>query len=525
MKKIFSIILFLILAQTLSAQTKFHMRYGSPYYDRAKKVIQTQDGNFVVVGQTNGFGSAGNAFIMKVNATGSILWIKDYSGINVDMIWDVIEQSDKKLMMCGSTSSYGAGGSDGFVMKTDSTGNLIWARAYGSIWWEYFLKISEDGANGFYVAGYAQDVSTTQGTAIIRMDVMGNISWAKWVDAWSAMGDWWPIDMTPIASGGVVLCGSNSTNSDIEVWKFSSSGNLIWSNQYSPGGYGYSILENNNGEILINHAFGNANTVAQSVDNCVMKLDSNGNLIWDKCYGGIYSDWSRTISNTSDGGVIICGFTNSAGNGDDDACLIKIDLNGLVQWAKAYGTAWTEDPSNAVQTSDGGFVFTGQTWAVGFDYDSSKVHLVKTDSLGSSSCNDVSWSPILTNQSTVISTPSTPINFSFQENQITWALNNRYFYTTDICNPASVESIEGEQNIISIYPNPFSTSATISINGQLKMGNGEFVMYDIFGREVKKLSIANYPFSIQRDNLPSGVYFYKVNAENKIIGTGKVIIE
>ena len=57
------------------------------------------------------------------------------------------------------------------------------------------------------------------------------------------------------------------------------------------------------------------------------------------------------------------------------------------------------------------------------------------------------------------------------------------------------------------------------------MDNGEFIMYDVFGREVKKLSIVNSPFSIHRGNLPSGIYFFKVSADEKVIGTGKVIIE
>jgi hypothetical protein len=80
-------------------------------------------------------------------------------------------------------------------------------------------------------------------------------------------------------------------------------------------------------------------------------------------------------------------------------------------------------------------------------------------------------------------------------------------------------------NNISIFPNPFSTETTISINGQPQMNNGEFIMYDVFGRVVKKFKPQTLNFKFERGNLSSGIYFYKVSADGKILGTGKVIVE
>src|SRR4029077_15981822 len=109
MKRNLLIGLFLILNQTLSAQSQFHLRYGTTFHEETKRVIQTNDGNYIVAGQTDGFGSGGNAFLMKVNGNGNIIWIKDYSGINSDIIFDVIELADSNLVMCGATMSFGAG--------------------------------------------------------------------------------------------------------------------------------------------------------------------------------------------------------------------------------------------------------------------------------------------------------------------------------------------------------------------------------------------------------------------------------
>jgi hypothetical protein len=530
MKKILFLATFLIVTQTLFAQGKFQMRYGSPYYDRARKVIQTQDGNFVIVGQTNGFGSGGNALIMKVDGVGTILWSKDYSGINADVIIDIIELSDNKLVMCGETNSYGAGLSDGFVMKTDPLGNIVWARTYGNIGYEQFLKITVDEADGFYVAGYTYDFVNTSST-IIKLDALGNILWNKAVNDASngSSGDVIQgVDIVQIASGGVILAEHTITNTSFSLYKFSALGNLIWSNKYLPtpvgsGLSGLSILEKSNSEILINFALANQNTVAQSADNFIITLSSSGILISDKSYGGTYGEDALTISNTTDGGIIICGVTNSAGNGGNDDCLIRLFPNGSIKWAKAYGTAWGEFSSNALQTADGGFILTGQTWPVGFDNDSSKLYLVKMDSLGNSDCNDISWSPIVTNQTLSIGAALAPVNVLYQENIINWNLNNRHFYSRDICDSIVGISISEKTNKWNIYPNPFSTSATIETETQITSATIE--IFNIFGEQVKTFQLSDSKSKITRDNLSDGVYFYQIVSNNKVVDRGKLIIE
>lgn len=540
MKKVLFISTFLIFIQTLFAQTQFQMRFGSSYFDVAKKVIQTQDGNYIIAGQTNGFGSAGNCFIMKVNPTGAILWLKDYAGINIDKIFDIIELPNKSLAMCGSTSSYGAGYSDGFVMKTDSIGNIVFAKSYGSIHSEYFLKISTvssnaiNATNEYYVAGLAQNSVNTEGTVIIKMDSIGNILWSKWSSNWNAIGlqiggeGWYPISMTPIASGGVLVLGNISGTNGFDIFKYTSAGSLVWSKRYSPGTltfgmFGYSILENSVGQIIINYADGNANTVAQSLDIGLIKLDSAGNFILNKSYGGTYTDYCNTISNTSDGGIIICGYTNSAGNGDYDVCLIKLNQNDSVQWAKAYGTPWTECASNVVQTFDGGYILTGQTWSTGTNIDSSKVYLVKVDSLGNSSCNDISWTPIVFNQPLNSGNPVNPVNFTFQVNPITWNVNNRQFYSVDLCNPTTINLNNPIRDTWSIFPNPFTTQTILSFSEEQK--NTVIKITDILGNEIKTITFSGRELTIERGDMCNRIYFVQITDERKNVINKKIIVQ
>lgn len=512
----------LFVAQLGFSQAQFQYRYGSQYFDGAKKTIQTLDGNFVVVGSTNGFGSGGNALIMKVNSLGNIMWVKNYAGINSDIIYDIIEMPDGTLMMCGSTNSFGAGSSDAFVMKTDNVGSVIWAKSYGTFALEAFYKISKDGTGGFYTSGMVQDSVNNICGVIVKMDSVGIVTWAKRVNGIDLSSNGFA-KMTSIATGGVVLAGKIFPNNSFSIWRFSASGNLQWSHNFLPtpfgsGLAGLSVIENPFGEILIATSLANVNTVAQSGDFFIFKLDSGGNLISHKSYGGTYTDLIATIENTNDSCIILCGQTNSFGNGGNDACLVKIRPNGSVAFARAYGTPWDENPANSVQTFDKGYVLTGQTYSVGFLVDSIKVLLVKTDSLGNSLCNVFSYNLNITNHTVTIAGASSPQNHFFSENGMPWNFTNRSFYTYDICNPLSVYQIDDVNSIV-VFPNPFTNSLTVTSNNNQP---ATITIYDITSRKLLQQEFIN-SITLSTSQLPKGIYLYQVRNKSGVINKGKVV--
>ncbi|MFQ5868905.1 MAG: hypothetical protein ACE5JC_03275, partial [Candidatus Zixiibacteriota bacterium] len=119
---------------------------------------------------------------------------------------------------------------------------------------------------------------------------------------------------------------------------------------------------------------------------CVLLLVSTtaalepGDTLWTRAYGGSGYDRGYSVQQTSDGGYIIAGYTESFGAGDYDVYLLKTDSSGDTLWTRTYGGSDWDRGYCIQQTSDGGYIITGESWSFGAGY--SDVYLLKTDSSG-----------------------------------------------------------------------------------------------------------------------------------------------
>jgi len=397
--------------------------YGGTNDDYAKSVQQTSDGGYIIVGYSNSPGAADwDIYLIKTDAIGSVVWEKYYGGTGADLGISVKQTNDGGYIIAGYTESYGAGQYDIYLVKTDANGNTTWTKTFGGSSYDFGYSIEQTSDNGFIISGFTESYGAGgRDFYLIKTDANGIASWTK-------------------TFGGFNNDGANSVQ------------------QTSDGGYiiaGYT------------ESYG-----AGSSDIYLIKTDANGIATFVKTFGGSNNDAAYSTQQTSDGGYIIAGYTESYGAGSNDFYLIKTDNNGITSWTETYGGNESDVGRSVQQTNDGGYIVSGYT--ASFGAGSRDIYLIKTDANGS------------VVEESVISTPE---KFSYCINQIS---NN--YVTLQFSLPMS-DRVE-----INIYD-----------------AAGRFISNPIMG--FHQAGIHSVNFKVENN----GVYFFNI-ITNRCSETGKFLV-
>jgi hypothetical protein len=355
-------------------------------------VQQTSDGGYIITGYTDLFGTGNNdAYLIKTDASGDTLWTKSYGGSGLDEMNSVQQTSDGGYILAGRTSSFGAGWWDAYLIKTDSAGNVLWTRTYGGTNDDDARSVQQTTTGGYIVLGGTQSFGHGGWDAyLIRADSNGDTLWTRTyggtdLDAGNSVQQ--------TSEGGYILAGTSYSfgagNGDVYLIKTDSSGNVLWTKTY--GGTNYdgasSVQQTSDGGYIIAGSTG----TFPSLDIYLIKTNASGDTLWTKTYGGTGRDEGHSIQQTSDRGYVLTGHTNSFGAGGHDAYLIKMNSFGDTLWTKTYGGGESDWANSVQQTLDGGYILTGGTCSFG-DI-SGDVYLIKTDGEGISGMNDFSPCP------------------------------------------------------------------------------------------------------------------------------------
>ena len=297
--------------------------YGGSDWDEAYSVQQTSDGGYIIAGSTSSFGAGGSdVYLVKTGSSGDALWTRSYGGSGDDYGFSVQQTSDGGYIIAGVTGSFGAGGYDVYLLKTDSSGDTLWTGTYGGNCYDYGRSVEQTSEGGYVIAGYTY------------------------------------------------LYGP----ADVYLLKTNSSGETLWIRSYggSRDDYGFSVQQTSDGGYIVTGAtlsFG-----AGGADVYLLKTDSSGGSLWTRTYGGSDYDDGYSVRQTSDGGYIIAGYTWSFGAGLSDVYLLKTDSSGGTLWTRTYGGSSEDVGYSLQQTSDGGYVIAGVTYSFGAG--SSDVYLI-----------------------------------------------------------------------------------------------------------------------------------------------------
>jgi len=495
--------------------TSWEQRYGGSGWNQGTSVVQTDDDGYVIAGATNAFGfGSQDALLFKTDDEGNVEWTQVYGGSDYDGVDCMKRSADGGYALVGVTYSYGdAAMGDIYFVKTDSMGVMDWYKTFGDVDeedWAYSIDQCTDG--GYIISGYHNlAVGHNMDGWLIKTDSLGNMEWDKTV-ADTARYQFRSVQQTD--DGGYIVTGGRylyvPTNKDV-------TGDNLSNERFIPE-CGSTIARTGDAPL------GGLNWLY------LLKTDSLGNTEWDTLYADSATE-GHSVQQTSDGGYIV--------GGDGRifySLLLKVNSTGGLEWSRNFGVSGTSRGFSVLETSDYGFVLAGYTgWGMGGT--GMEAYLVKTDLLG-----NLEWEETFGSyyQDLAASCQETS-DYGFvlvgytSPDPYTAALGYVYLVKTPAGEgPSGIpikelppEEISADTSFISIYsstPNPFFNEVNISYflgkecDVEISIHNIVGQKVKDFGREEKSSGVHNVSWNGINDHnkkLPSGIYFFRIEAENK----------
>lgn len=339
----FSLLMFCHLANAQAPDSLWTKTLGGSFNDKAYSICPTIDNGSVVAGYSksidgdvHGNQGSGDYWLVKLDEIGDTLWTKTYGGSDDDWAYSIQQTSDTGYIVAGFAWSTDGdvrgnhGAHDFWLLKLSSTGDTIWTKCLGGTSYDDAYSIRQTSDDGYIVAGY---------TASINGDVHGNHGYH----------DFWVVKLNN--NGDTVWTQALGGKSRDEAWS-------VW--QTRDNGYIVAGTANSNdGDVHNNHG---------ADDYWVVRLNTNGDTIWTKTYGGSGWDNAYSIQQTFDGGFVIAGAGASYDGdvhgyqgGEADFWVIKTDSNGDTLWTRTYGGSNLDVARAIYQTPDTGYIVTGYT--------------------------------------------------------------------------------------------------------------------------------------------------------------------
>ncbi|RFS17062.1 3-coathanger stack domain-containing protein [Emticicia sp. C21] len=389
-------------------------RFGGDFLEEMNVMISSNDGGYLLGGSTRSQVSGEQTgtprggydyWIVKIDANGNKLWDKRFGGGSDDAVTSLLATSDGGYMVMGDTYSGVSvdktapkkGTHDIWLIKIDADGNKLWDKTFGGNLQNYAADILPADNGNFLVTGYSNSeisgdktVSPIGGSVngdfwIIKIDASGNRIWDKVYGGWD--GDYIQSAIST-DDGGYLLAGTSASGTagglktdpsqgydDYWAVKIDANGNKIWDRAF--GGNILDLLKkviktNDGGYLLggVSHSGISGDKTEDTrgdFDYWLVKIDANGNKVWDKRFGGDKPEILKTLIATPDGGYLIAGGSSSGISGDRtedsmgymDAWLLKLDANGKRVWDKRFGGNYNDYIASINPMANGDYLLGG----------------------------------------------------------------------------------------------------------------------------------------------------------------------
>ncbi|GAB4456144.1 MAG: hypothetical protein OHK0036_19900 [Bacteroidia bacterium] len=356
----------------------FKVEYGGDGFDEAKSIIKLNAGGYLVAGRTQTASGDTNMHLLKIDDNGALIWEQKIGEEETDEATSVIETPDGNYVVVGTTDSYGVTPDikDIWVVKINPSGQVIWNKTFGGV-----QSIDEaksvvpalDG--GVVVVGDTYEFAA-DGTAmpsnimIIKIDDKGNEVWKKVIGG-AAINEQ-STGIVQTKDGYAIVGNIETTGKKWDIWlvNIDKEGNKKWESNYGGGdneGANDILITKDGGFLMVGYTYTFA---VGSHDYWVVKTDANGKEQWNKVFGGVSTDEAFAVLEAKDGNYVVCGYTEvwqSDKNGENisteghNIFLVKFSPKGDKIWEKNMGGEADQRAFDMVEADDKGLVMAGFT--------------------------------------------------------------------------------------------------------------------------------------------------------------------
>ena len=533
------VILFFLLFVMVSAQLKFIESLGGDGDEYGYSIVY--DNGFVICGVTNSFGiDTLDAFVVKLTAGGGILWAKAYGGESIDWGYSVINVSGG-YVFAGATGSFGEGDFDILVVKLSSSGDVIWAKTLGFRRTDVANDVIKTVDGGYLLVGKTNSFGSFT-PLIIKLDSLGNVDWAVIIPdtfyySGSASSAINTIDSSLLVTGKIYI----SSEPYMLLAKLSLAGRVLWAKASCEEAKIVSankiIRTMDGGFAVAGWHFVNYYSFPKPI-SYIAKFNPAGELVWFSSIEKSTLEWGNSVIQANDSGLAVVGFRYTSGERDFAVFISKLSPSGEFLW---YKTIPTLGNSKAHDIASYLGLFYGIAGEVEYpDTDNYDIMFIRCDqtistcleTLVASGATMFHSEGAYTTSMRTIDLPSTtiPVTPAVHDISTSISVTNVTPRVTEICAADVTESdilTAGEE--ISVYPNPFNSSCTITVPF-----NACVNIYDLRGNLIFKSnnSTTHNPAddSIKRvvwhpgNSVSSGVYIIAIKTNTGKTLYGKIIL-
>ncbi|PHR30850.1 MAG: hypothetical protein COA38_09480 [Fluviicola sp.] len=479
------IIFLLLLANSSYGQINFFKLYSDAGDDYGEGIVQLNDSSYAVTGSSSSFfGSGSEAFLMKIDSAGNYLWSNHYGGPETDVGRRVLYKENVGFYIAGHTNSYGNGGYDFYLVKTDESGNLEWEKSYGKFGWERVHDAVMTADSGVLMVGESNStMNSNKDIYIVRTDQNGDTLWTKQL---GTDGDDMLTSIHALDDSTYFLAGSMyvADSSKIKgcVMKIHEDGTIYWTKTYGYLGNTYiNDIHVINSEIV---GVGYTDKVSDTLlYEFYFRYDLDGNIVQERYSGSTGERMALAVVPFETPNKYYIAYSLWDVWSHVDANDIAIGrFSDTLHWEITAATISHYAPdflNHLIPTSDGGAIAVGGTNSVNLGY-----HHVCVVKIGPNDTYPYCLAPHTLEQ--LVSVDET------------------------------IEALG-----IEIFPNPASDFLTI----QSELGTElEVEFINTFGQVILTKTLTESSNSINVSSLAQGIYFVKVQVDGKI-GVQKIVIE